>query len=84
MNPFVAVFERPVTSLTAGAYVLILLAALVGTWWAAVPNLLYLDDRFQDGWIVLVPGAYAARVIAVLLIVAVDLLLIAGIIGVLT
>lgn len=84
MNPFVAAFERPVTSLTAGAYALALLAALVGTWWAAVPNLLYLDDRFQDGWLVLVPGAYAARVIAVLLIVAVDLLLIAGIIGVLT
>lgn len=84
MNPFVAAFERPVTSLTAGAYALLLLAALVGTWWAAVPNVLYLDDRFQDGWLVLVPGAYAARVIAVLLIVAVDLLLIAGIIGVLT
>jgi len=84
VNPFVAAFERPVTSLTAGAYALALLAALVGTWWAAVPNLLYLDDRFQDGWLVLVPGAYAARVIAVLLIVAVDLLLIAGIIGVLT
>jgi len=84
VNPFVAAFERPVTSLTAGAYALLLLAALVGTWWAAVPNLLYLDDRFQDGWLVLVPGAYAARVIAVLLIVAVDLLLIAGVIGVLT
>jgi len=84
VNPFVAAFERPVTSLTAGAYALLLLAALVGTWWAAVPNVLYLDDRFQDGWLVLVPGAYAARVIAVLLIVAVDLLLIAGIIGVLT
>jgi len=83
-NPFVRLFEAPVESLTAGAYALVLLAALVVSWYALGRNLLYLEDQWRDGWLVLVPFWYAARIVGALLIVAIDLLLIAGIIGVLT
>jgi membrane protease YdiL (CAAX protease family) len=83
-NPFVELAQDPVGVLTAAAYATLLLAALVGTWWALSRNLLYLLDNWQDGWIVLVPLGYAARTMAVLGLVAVDLALVAGIIGVLT
>jgi len=76
--------QDPVAVLTAAAYATFLLAALVGTWWALSRNLLYLLDNWQDGWIVLVPLGYALRTMAVLGLVAVDLALVAGIIGVLT
>jgi len=79
-NPFIELARSPVQSLTALAYALVLTAALVGTWYAAGRNLLYLLDRYQDGWLVLPPLTYVARCIGLLLIVAVDLLLIAGII----
>lgn len=84
MNPFVRVFEAPVEALTAGAYALVLVAALVASWYALGRNLLYLEDQWREGWLVLVPLWYAARVVGLLLLVALDLLLIAGIIGVLT
>jgi len=83
-NPFVRLFEAPVESLTAGAYALVLLAALVVSWYALGRNALYLEDQWRDGWLVLVPFWYAARVVGALLIVALDLLLVAGIIAVLT
>jgi len=83
-NPFVRVYEAPVESLTAGAYALVLLAALVVSWYALGRNALYLEDQWRDGWLVLVPFWYAARVVGALLIVALDLLLVAGIIAVLT
>jgi hypothetical protein len=84
MNPIIRVYQAPVESLTAGAYALVLVAALVASWYALGRNLLYLSERWQDGWLVLVPGWYAARVVGLLLLVALDLLLVAGIIGVLT
>jgi len=83
-NPFIRVYEAPVESLTAGAYALVLVAALVTSWYALGRNALYLTERWRDGWLVLVPFWYAARIVGALLIVAIDLLLIAGIIGVLT
>jgi len=82
-NPFVRLYDAPVESLTAGAYALLLVAALVTSWYALGRNMLYLTERWRDGWLVLVPFWYMARVVGVLLIVAVDLLLIAGIIAVL-
>jgi hypothetical protein len=83
-NPFVELFEAPVDSLTAGAYALVLLAALVASWYGLGRNLLYLTEQWRNGWLVLVPLGYAARVVGGLLLVAIDLLLVAGIIGVLT
>jgi len=83
-NPFIELFHDPVGSLTAVAYALVLLAALVATWYALGRNLLTLYSDYQNGWIALPPGPYTARVIGALLIVAIDLLLIAGIIGVLS
>lgn len=81
-NPFIDLYEVPVAALTDAAYACLLLAALVATWWALGRNLLYLRDRWQEGWLVLVPFWYTARAIALLCLVAIDLLLIAGIIHV--
>lgn len=82
MNPFISLFETPVETLTAAAYVVVLFGALVCSWWALGRNLLYLSDRFQNGWKYLVPLWYALRIGAVSALVAVDLLLIAAIIHV--
>ena len=83
MNPFVELWTDPVLALTRFAYVFILAGFMVLTWWAAGRNALWLDDHFQDGWQVLVPFWFAVRSFAMLAIVAVDLLLLAGIIYVL-
>jgi len=83
-NPFIRLFEQPVESLTAGGYVLLLVAALVATWWAGGRNALYLDEHYQDGWRYLVPFWYAIRLAGMLVIVAIDLWLLAGIIHTLT
>jgi len=83
-NPFVRLFEAPAETLTAAAYACLLLGALMLTWWAAARNVVVLDDRWQDGWQLLVPLGYAVRLAAMAAIVAVDLLLVAGIIYVLT
>jgi len=80
MNPFVEIWQDPVTALTRFAYVAILFGMLVMTWWAAGRNALYLRDQFQNGWLMLVPFWYALRTLAMLAILAVDLLLLAGII----
>lgn len=80
MNPFIRLYEAPVETLTAAAYVAVLLGALVCSWWALGRNLLYLRDRFQNGWKYLVPFWYAVRIGATTLLVAVDLLLIGAII----
>jgi hypothetical protein len=84
VNPFVELFRSPVATLTAAAYACLLLAGLVVTWWAAARNLVVLDDRWQDGWQLLVPLGYAVRLAAMAAILAIDLLLLAGIIYVLT
>lgn len=84
MNPFVALFENPVPTLTAAAYAVFLLTLLVATWWGLGRNLLYLVENWQDGWKLLIPGDYVAHLFATGIIVSVDLLLIAATIYVLT
>jgi len=79
VNPFIELFEAPVATLTAGAYVLVLLGLLAASWWAATRNLLWLSDNWQDGWILLIPLPYAVRLLALCLLAAIDLLLLAGI-----
>ncbi len=84
MNPFIELFEQPVETLTAGAYALVLLSALLATWYAAGRNALTLYDSYQNGWLVLPTIWWVARAVGLLLIVAIDLLLVAGIIYVVT
>jgi hypothetical protein len=81
-NPVIRLIEAPVAALTDLAWVCVLLAALVATWWAGGRNLLYLDEHYQDGWLYLVPFWYALRVIALLVTLAANLWLLAGIIAV--
>jgi hypothetical protein len=82
-NPVIHLIEAPVAALTDLAWVCVLLAALVATWWAGGRNALYLSDQYQNGWLYLVPLGYAARVVGMLLILAFDLWLVAGILAVL-
>jgi len=84
VNPFIRLYEAPVATLTDAAFGCLLVAALIGTWWALGRNLLYLDNNYQNGWKYLVPFWYAVRLIAVISIVAVDLALIAALIAVLS
>jgi|APHM01.1.fsa_nt_gi hypothetical protein len=78
-NPVLRLVESPVATLVDVGWVLILLAALVATWWAAGRNALYLEDNYQQGWRYLIPAWYAIRVIGMLLIIACDLWLLAAI-----
>ena len=82
-NPAVRLTDAPVETLTEFGWALVLVAALVGTWWALGRNLLYLTEEYQQGWRYLIPFRYAARVFFTLLIVAVDLWLLAGVVHVL-
>jgi hypothetical protein len=82
MNPFIHLFDAPVETLTAAAYVVVLIGALGASWYALGLNLLALREGWQDGWKYLIPLAYAVRVVATTIVVAVDLLLIAAIIRV--
>ncbi|AFH21983.1 hypothetical protein OSG_eHP14_00015 [environmental Halophage eHP-14] len=84
MNPFIRFYEAPVESLAGIAYVLILIGILTLTWWALSRNLLYLREEWRNGWLVLVPLTYTVRVAATLGLLAVDALLIGGIIYVIT
>ena len=83
-NPFVRLWETPVEALTAGAYALLLLSFLLLTWWALTTLVFDLHRGWRNGWLALPPLTYVAKAAAGLLIVAIDLLLIAGIIHVLT
>jgi len=83
MNPFIRLYEHPVEALTDAAFVTLLVAALVATWWAAGRNGLYLTNQYQNGWRYLVPFWYAVRCLALLVIMSIDLALIAAIIHVL-
>jgi len=84
LNPFIELYQHPVDTLTAAAYVVLLLGALVATWWAAGRNALALDSQWREGWLLLIPFWPAVRIVAMFGILAVDLLLVAAIIGVLT
>lgn len=83
-NPFISLFETPVATLTAAAYAVVLLAALVATVWASTRNYLWLETNYRAGWQLLPPWQYTLRVCGALVILAVDLLLVAGIVHVLT
>jgi hypothetical protein len=80
MNPIIRLYETPVAALTDAGFALILVAALVATWWAGGRNLLYLSEQYQTGWQALVPFWYAVRLCGLLVIVAIDLWLLAGIV----
>jgi|APHM01.1.fsa_nt_gi hypothetical protein len=82
-NPVIRLVEEPTAALADLGWAFVLLAALLATWWALGRNIIYLTDRYQDGWMFLVPLQYAARSVVLLLIIAVDLWLIAGIVHVL-
>jgi len=81
-NPFLELYQHPVDTLTAAAYVALLLGALVATWWAAGRNALALDRQWQEGWLLLIPFWPAVRIVAMFGILAADLWILAAIIGV--
>ncbi len=83
-NPFVRLFEAPVEVLTATAYALVLLTALLATWYALGRNLLWLSQRWQTGWRYLPSPMWVARAGGGLLVIAVDCLLLAGVVHLLT
>lgn len=79
-NPAIRLQEAPVEALTDFGWALVLVAALVATWWAAGRNLLWLDQHWGNGWQLLPPFWAAARMVVLLLILAVDAWLLAGIV----
>lgn len=83
-NPFIRLYEAPAETLTAFAYAIILLALLLLTWWALTTLVFDLYRDWRNGWLALPPLKYVAKAALGCVIVAVDLLLIAGIIHVLT
>lgn len=85
-NPLYRAFHDPVLALTDAAWVMFLLFALTLTWWAAGRNIQYLREFYQetpDGvpWQYLPPAVWAFRAAALLLVLGVDLVLLAGIVG---
>jgi len=83
MNPFIRLYEAPVESLTLGAYLLLLLAALVFTWWLLTRNVLELyDQATSETWAkntpLYPPFKFVWRLAALPIIVAIDLFLIAA------
>lgn len=83
-NPFVELFEHPVAALTALAYCVGLVGVLTASWWAALPNALYLSEQWRAGWQYLIPARYVLRVLALVVITMVDLWILAAIIALLT
>lgn len=83
-NPFVRLYEAPVETLTAGAYALVLVAFLLLTWWVLTSLAFDLYRGWRDSWYALPPLSYVAKAAAGVVILAVDLLLLAGIIHVIT
>jgi len=75
MNPFIRLVEDPVTTTALAAYALVLLAALLATWYVLGRNLLTLYVQYTKQAWTTPPAPWAARAIAVPLILAVDLLL---------
>lgn len=81
-NPILRLVESPVPSLIDVGWATVLLAALVATWWAAGRNLLWLDANWAQGWRYLPTFEPVSRIVALLLILALDMWLIAAIIEV--
>ncbi|MEF8887326.1 MAG: hypothetical protein V5A30_05920 [Haloarculaceae archaeon] len=83
VNPVLRLVEAPAATLADLGWACILVAALVATWWAAGRNLLWLDAHWQEGWQVLPPFWPALRMVALLVVTAVDLWLLAALVAVL-
>lgn len=84
MNPFIRLVEDPVTTTVLAAYALVLLAALITTWYVLGRNLLTLYVRYDNEAWATPPASWAARAIAVPLILAVDLLLVGALVWLVT
>lgn len=84
MNPFIRFVEEPVVTAALAAYGLLLFAALLATWYVLGRNLMTLYVRWdRDAWTT-PPATWAARAIAVPVILAIDLLLIGALIWIVT
>ena len=84
MNPFIRFVQDPVSTAAVGAYALVLVAALLATWYVLGRNLLTLYISWEKGGWTMPPGTWTARAIAVPLILAVDLLLLGALIWLVT
>jgi hypothetical protein len=80
MNPFIRFAEAPVTTAALAAYALVLVAALIATWYILTRNLLTLYVGWDKGGWKMPPGPWAARALAVPLILAVDVLLVGALV----
>ena len=82
MNPFIRLFEQPVETLLLGAYLLVLLALLVSTWYVLGRNFMTLYSRWdKEAWsngTPYPPATWVLRLIAIPIVLAIDLLLIAA------
>jgi hypothetical protein len=84
VNPFIRLVEDPVTASAIGAYALVLVAALLATWYVLTRNVMTLYVSWDSGAWKMPPGPWAARAIAVPVILAVDLLLFGALIWLVT
>lgn len=89
MNPFIRLYETPVESLTLAAYLLILVVALVWTWWLLTRNVLELyrqatTETWAKNTPLYPPFKFVWRLATVPAIVAVDLFLLAAFIHFIT
>jgi hypothetical protein len=80
VNPFIRLAEDPVTTTALAAYGLILFAALIATWYILGRNLLTLYIQYDKQAWTTPPAPWAARAIAIPLVLAVDFLLIGALI----
>lgn len=84
MNPFIRFFEEPILASALLAYALVVVAALLATWYVLGRNCMTLYLRWDNEAWQTPPGSWAARAIAVPLILAVDLLLFGALVWILT
>lgn len=89
MNPFIELYEAPVETLTLAGYLLILVIALVWTWWLLTRNVLELyQQATTETWAkntpLYPPFKFVWRLAAVPAIVATDCFLIAAFVYFLT
>ena len=83
-NPFIRLYETPVEALTAAAFALVLFASLLLSIWALAWLILELKSGWKRNWRAIPPLKYFGKTAAAILILAIDLLLLAAIIHVLT
>jgi len=80
VNPFIRLAEDPVAVTALAAYALILFAALIATWYILGRNLLTLYVNYTKSAWAVPPASWAARAIAVPVVLAIDLLLVGALI----